>query len=250
MNRRTRLSLLAVATIAASAAAAPAFAHVTINPKTAQKGTFTELVFRAPNEQDKADTTKVQVYFPTDHPLAFVSVQPVPGWQVKVDKTKLAKPIKSDDGEVTEAVSAITWTGDLKPGEYQNFPVSVGPLPDDADQLVLKALQTYSNGDVVRWIELPSGGAEPSHPAPVLTLTSAAGSNAKTSPAPTPVASPAASPAAIVTQPVVATSGTDEAGSDGLARGLGLAGLVLGLVALGVAFARGRRGTPGATPAP
>jgi periplasmic copper chaperone A len=230
-----------VLTVIASASAAPALAHVTVNPPTAEKGGFPELVFRAPNEQDHADTTGVQVYLPTEHPLAFVSVHPTPGWQVKVDKTKLAKPIKSDDGDVTEAVASITWTGDLRPGEYQNFAVSVGPLPDDADRLVFKVLQTYSNGDVVRWIELPSGGKEPAHPAPVLTLTNPGGAAG--------TGSPSAARAAIAGQPLVATSSSSASTADGLARGLGVAGLVLGLLALAVALVRGRRGTQG-TPTP
>ena len=35
--------------------------------------------------------------------------------------------------------------------------------------MVFKALQTYSDGNVVRWIEEPvDGGEEPEHPAPVL----------------------------------------------------------------------------------
>jgi Domain of unkown function (DUF1775) len=37
-----------------------------------------------------------------------------------------------------------------------------------------KALQTYSDGDVVQWIEpTVKGGAEPEHPPPVLKLTKA-----------------------------------------------------------------------------
>jgi uncharacterized protein len=237
VNVRARLyALLAASTVLVAASAAPALAHVTVNPKTAQKGGYAELVFRAPNEQDNADTTKVQVYFPADHPLASVSVRPIPGWVVKVDKTKLAKPIKSDDGDVTEAVSSITWTGDLKPGEYQDLAVSVGPLPDDTGQLMFKALQTYSNGDVVRWIELPSGGKEPEHPAPILTLTDAATATG------TPATS--ASPATLAAAPVAAISATSGGGSDGLARGLGIAALVLGVLALIVALVlRGR--TPG-----
>ena len=112
--------------------------------------------------------------FPTDHPVASVSVQPVPGWTVKVDTTKLATPITTDDGPVTEAVSAVTWTGKLDPGQFQQFPVSMGPLPTDTDALVFKAVQTYSNGDVVRWIDPTTpGGPEPEHPAPTLTLTAA-----------------------------------------------------------------------------
>jgi hypothetical protein len=45
--------------------------------------------------------------------------------------------------------------------------------------LVFKALQCYSNGDIVRWIETSSPGQPaPDYPAPVLTLTSGATSAA------------------------------------------------------------------------
>jgi uncharacterized protein YcnI len=152
-------------------AAAPALAHVTVNPSEAAKGGFQELSFRVPNEKDGATTTKVEVNFPTGTPIPFVSVKATPGWTYQVEKAKLAKPVQSDDGEVTEAVSRITWSGgSIKAGEYQDFDVSAGPLPD-AGQLVFKALQTYSDGEVVRWIQESSGGEEPENPAPVLKLT-------------------------------------------------------------------------------
>jgi uncharacterized protein len=156
---------------------AAAWAHVTVNPKEAPKGSFTELAFRVPNEMDDADTTKLDVQIPTDHPIANVSVQPKPGWTYEVKKTKLAKPITTDDGQVTEAVSEIIWSGGtIKPGEYDDFYVSAGPLPTDVDQIEFKAIQSYSNGQDVAWIEdTPPGGEEPEHPAPVLTLTDAAG---------------------------------------------------------------------------
>jgi hypothetical protein len=84
--------------------------------------------------------------------------------------------LSSDDGQVTEAVSSITWIPDskkdaLKPGEYDDFDVSVGPLPK-VSSLTFKALQTYSDGTVVRWIDppAPEGQPEPDHPAPTLTL--------------------------------------------------------------------------------
>jgi Domain of unkown function (DUF1775) len=52
--------------------------------------------------------------------------------------------------------------------------VFAGPLPTNVGQLEFKALQTYSDGDVVQWIEpTVKGGAEPEHPAPVLKLTKA-----------------------------------------------------------------------------
>ena len=87
----------------------------------------------------------------------------------------------SDDGDVTEAVSKITWTataGGLNPGEFDLFTISAGPLPTKPNQLTFKAIQTYSNGDVVSWIEQTVKGApEPEHPAPTLTLTKASSSH-------------------------------------------------------------------------
>ena len=54
------------------------------------------------------------------------------------------------------------------------FPVFGGPLPKNTNEVTFKAVQTYSNGDVVRWIELPTKGAPaPDHPAPVMRLTKA-----------------------------------------------------------------------------
>jgi uncharacterized protein YcnI len=159
-----------------------AWAHVTVNPSQATQGGFTKLAFRVPNEKDTASTTKVEVFVPTDAPIASVAVKPVPGWTAMVEKTKLPQPVKSDDGEVTEAVSRITWTANdaataIQAGQFQEFEVSAGPLPK-VNQIVFKALQTYSDGEVVRWIDEPTkNGIEPEHPAPVLTLVKASGSN-------------------------------------------------------------------------
>jgi uncharacterized protein YcnI len=176
-----KLAAVAIAAATVLVTAAPAWAHVTVNPDEAPKGGFTKLAFRVPNEEDGANTVQLDVQLPTDHPIASVSVKPHPGWTYEAKTEKLAKPLTSDDGQVTEAVSQITWKAvapdaGIKPGEFDEFEISVGPLPDDASSLEFKAVQTYSNGDVVRWIdETPAGGAEPDHPAPVLTLTSASG---------------------------------------------------------------------------
>lgn len=169
MTRRFALAALLVGVLVAPSAQA----HVSVNPREATKGGFAKLAFRVPNERDDAGTTKVSVLFPADHPLASVSVKPVPGWKATVEKAKLDPPVKSHDGDdITEAVSKITWDGGvINPGEFQEFEVSVGPLPEDADSLVFKAVQTYDKGEPVAWIEeAESGGEEPEHPAPVLTL--------------------------------------------------------------------------------
>jgi uncharacterized protein YcnI len=152
----------------------PAGAHVAIDPAEAPKGGDAVLAFNVPNEMDGASTTQLEIAFPSDHPIADAKVLPKPGWSFKVDTMKVTTPIKTDTGDVTEAVAKITWTGGaIKPGEFDRFVVSVG-LPDDASSLEFKAIQTYDNGQVVRWIEdTPKGGPEPDHPTPVLTLVAA-----------------------------------------------------------------------------
>jgi uncharacterized protein len=169
----------AVAAVCAVALAGPAAAHVTVNPDEAEQGGYATINVKVPNERDNASTVKVELTFPADHPLASVMPQPVPGWDVKVTRTKPAEPVEAHGRKLTEVPSKITWTetgGGIEPGTFQQFPVSVGQLPEDVDRLVLKAVQTYSNKEVVRWIEEPpaEGGEEPESPAPVLRLVAPA----------------------------------------------------------------------------
>ncbi|RZT82948.1 uncharacterized protein YcnI [Micromonospora violae] len=234
--RRTATAAAALAFTAAATAvfgfAGPASAHVTVNPKEATQGGYARLAFRVPNESDTASTTKLEVVLPENAPVGSVSTMPVPGWTVTTEKRKVDPPIEVHGSQLTEAISKITWTaaGDagVKPGQFQEFPVSLGPLPQ-VDSMVFKTLQTYSDGNISRWIDEPAPGAEePDHPAPVLTLAAAA----------TPAGS---------TAPTAAVASPDDDGDDdgnGLAVGLGVAGLVAGLAGLvlgGLAFARTRR---------
>jgi uncharacterized protein YcnI len=237
---RNRLRLLAgaaVATVAIIASADAASAHVSVNPETATQGGFTKLTFQVPTERDDVSTTKVQVAFPADQPLGFVSVKPHAGWTVAVTKTKLATPIKTDDGEVTEAVSSITWTAvsaatAIKPGQFDEFDVSAGPLPK-APSMEFKALQTYSDNEVVRWIEpAKADGSEPEHPAPTLKLTPAVAEGAIATPAPTG--------GAIAAQSSTTTSGSSTASPAmvNTALGLSVVALIVGLVAATLALRR------------
>jgi uncharacterized protein len=243
---RLRARAATVAALAGAAvvlAAVPAFAHVTVQPATAAKGGYTTVAFKVPNEQDNASTIKLEVNLPTDHPIASVSIQPVPGWTAQVTQSKLATPIKTDDGTIDQAVTKITWSGGkIAPGQFQQFPVSFGPLPSDTDSLAFKALQTYDNGDVVRWIEIPQAGqAEPQNPAPTLKLTAAADDGAASAATGTPAPAPAADSGAGKAAPQAAASGS---GSDDTARGLGIAGIVVGAAGIGFGVFAGRRRTP------
>jgi uncharacterized protein YcnI len=173
--RRAAVSAVVAAGVALWAG--PAWAHVTVQPGSAAQGGFATFAFQVPNEQDDASTIQVEVEFPSDHPIPFVSVEPIAGWTADVETAPLDTPVESEGEEITEAVTTITWSGgSIGPGEFQQFLVSAGPLPDDTDHLEFKAIQTYDNGDVVRWIqETPEGGEEPEFPAPVLELTPSTG---------------------------------------------------------------------------
>jgi uncharacterized protein YcnI len=228
-TRRTVI-LLSTAAVSLVAAATVASAHVTVNPNTAQQGAYTKVSFRVPNEEKDQSTTALEVDLPTDHPIASVSVKPMPGWTATATTSQLATPIKTDDGDVTQAVTKIVWTGGkIDPGQFQEFDVSLGPLPKDTDQLVFKALQTYSDGNIVRWIDVPQAGqAEPDHPAPILHLTAAGAKGA------------AATSSATSSAPSVALSATSDTAkaastSDTTARTLGIAGLGVGVLGLGTA---------------
>ncbi|MGW6793154.1 YcnI family copper-binding membrane protein [Streptomyces chartreusis] len=233
----------ALAGTAVLALSVPAFAHVSVQPEgTAAKGGYAVVDFKVPNERDNAKTTKLEVSFPTDHPLASAMPEAIDGWDVKVVKSKLDKPIEMHGEKISEAVSKITWTATgegIKEGFFQKFPVSIGQLPEDTGELAFKAIQTYSNKEVVRWIEVPQEGQEePENPAPVLALSAAEEGHHGSSAADKASDSDDAEAAAAKTE---AAEPADS--SDTTARVLGVVGIVVG--ALGVAYGvlAGRRRT-------
>jgi uncharacterized protein len=169
--RKTRAAALAAALVTAAFAPA-AQAHVTLQPEAVPAGSFTRLDVRVPTERDDASTKKVEVQFPPG--FIFISTEPVPGWTAKVKMRKLAKPVEAFGEKHSEEVDTVTFTASgpgVKPGQFQDFGLSLG-MPDKAGQkLTFKALQTYSDGDAVRWI----GAPDADQPAPQVELTAAEG---------------------------------------------------------------------------
>lgn len=212
-----RIVLAAVVGLAVLAIATPASAHVTVSaPGATQGGDDQVITFRVPTESVSASTVKLAVKFPTSTPIASVLVAPHVGWTSKVVSVKLAKPIVTDDGDITDAVSQITWTANskadgIKPGQFDQFVVIAGLLPK-TPALTFPAVQTYSDGTVVSWIEqaAPGSSDEPDHPAPVLSLA-AAGAGATGS-----------------------TATTSKKSGDAAAVGLAIAALVVAAGALGL----------------
>jgi len=186
MPSSTRRGALRVGTVfvATSAVtlvgAAPALAHVTAQPGTAEQGGYAVIALRVPTESETAGTVSLQVTLPTDHPITSVRTTPRPGWTATVAEVPLDPPLESHGRTITEAVRTVTWTADpgvrIGPGEFADFPLSLGPLPTETDQLMLPTVQTYDDGEVVAWDQPPAtDGSEPERPAPLVTLTPSTG---------------------------------------------------------------------------
>jgi uncharacterized protein YcnI len=168
-----RLGAALVVFLAAALSFSPAAgAHVTVDPASAPQGAEITLGFRVPSEEATADTVKVQIFFPTAHPILGVDPAPIRGWEDTTVTQHLTVPIQTDDGPVTSVISEVQWSGGpIPPGNFVEFDVLAQSLPTNTNEVVFKVLQTYSNGDIVRWID-PVTAAEPNppHPTPVLRL--------------------------------------------------------------------------------
>ncbi|BBC34616.1 Nuclear export factor GLE1 [Streptomyces graminofaciens] len=225
----------------------PAFAHVSVSAEgTAAKGGYATVNFKVPNERDNASTTKLEVSFPTDHPLASAQPEALDGWKIQVTKSKLDKPLELHGEKIDEAVSKITWTATgkgIQPGYFQKFPLSIGQLPENTDELVFKAVQTYSNKDVVRWIEVQQKGQEePENPAPVLALSAASEDGhhgSSTADSDSDSDADTASDAKAASSTTTAAEPADT--SDTTARVLGVVGIVVGAAGVAYGVMAGRR---------
>src|SRR3954469_25883009 len=233
---KRRIVPLATALGAALTAPSAAAAHVTVQPASAPAGAETVLSLRVPNERDDASTVKVDVRLPP----GFVSAagESPRGWRVRAVKEKLSKPIQTDDGPIDEQISEIVWTArgrstGITPADFRDFPLSV-LIPGKAGQsLTFKALQTYSNGSVVRWIGAPGSD----EPAPQVKLTNASATTSGTG-----TASSGSSQAPSAAPAPAAAADNDSNGLSIVALVLGALGLLIGIAALVVA----RRGAAGA----
>ncbi len=230
-TRRIGVTALTLGAAALLAIAAPlsAGAHVSLQENTASPGTFTTLTFRVPNESaDGASMTRLTITLPTGKELLrSVEYVPVPGWTTELVTTKLDTPITDGDSTITEAITQVIWTAqpgsEYGPGSQGQFKLFVGPIPD-VGALSLPASEGYSDGSVASW----NGAADSEHPSPVLYVNDAAPKSGDPDSAPEATVAATAAASGAPAQP------------DVLARVLGGAGLVLGVVALLIAIV-GRR---------
>ncbi|WP_327739832.1 YcnI family protein [Streptomyces nojiriensis] len=229
MNRsHTRLQLhrLGLATVGAlvvlGVAAGPAAAHaeVTASDPRALAENVT-LSFTSEAESDSAGIAELRVVLPKGIAPDAVTLKDAP---------KEWKLTATPDGYAIGGPALATGTD----AEYS---ITVRQLPDEKS-LAFKTLESYSDGKISRWIEVPTNGEKVDNPAPVLALKAAA-PGAKliapsTSPSPTPSTAPSLQPSAAPSTPVASASAqaTEESGSN-TGTIVGVVAAVLLLVAAG-----------------
>jgi uncharacterized protein YcnI len=233
-----------IASIVLSAVAFPAAAaaHVTIQPGEWEAGSFATMVVRVPNERDDAETTTVTVQFPESIPSA--RFKPHPTCEREVQREELAEPVE----DLTERIVSVTWTCDpaIPADGFDEFGISLR-VPEDAqpgDEILFPAIQVYSSGEEVGWIDPDPEGDSP---APRITIVApeeeAAEEEEAAAAAPTTTeesTDEATDEAAAI--PAVSSEDDDDSTAT-VAIILAIAGLAAGLLALGVAFFRKPTGT-------
>jgi hypothetical protein len=169
-------ALFLMAGFAWASPATPAWAHVKVEATPSQAGAANaQLTFRAAAESKTAGIVKLEFLADPAIPATAVTLVGGPvGWKLR----------PGDFG------GFIVEGGALGVGEDAKVTIEVKQLPQ-APKIIFKVLQTYSDGRIDRWTDLPaSDGKEREHPVAILDL--APGS--KSAAAPTPVAPKAAAP--------------------------------------------------------
>ncbi|MCI4658470.1 YcnI family copper-binding membrane protein [Cryobacterium zhongshanensis] len=217
------MTALTAGLLLAIAVPTAATAHVGIDPVSAEPGTSQRVSFSAVNESEAAAAIKVEITLPTDTPILTVSYLPTPGWTTEVIEADLPQPVTVGDNKITRAPSKIVFTADqgngIRPGQFQEWTLSLGPIPDTG-RILFPAIETYDDGEVVNWTAAAEEIENDSSldPAPVLFVND--------------------EPVAGHDEPATASDHDDTAASastpnqSGLAVGLGISGIVLG--ALGI----------------
>lgn len=191
MRTLTRAALVAAATVALLTVAVPAFAHVTVRAETTEPEAYARYTVRVPNESETAATTTIEVQLPVEAG----TYEPVPGWDISID------------GD-TMTISG----GSIEPGQFQDFNF-VAQNPAEAGLLTFPAIQTYDDGEVVRW----TGAEDSDTPASIIEI------GAET-------VAPAAAPEAAAPAQAVAPETSAPAASSNTPTMLGIGGLLAGLL--------------------
>ena len=220
-----RIALAGAAALTATLTlATPVAAHAEVEadkPQALAENATLDFVSEA--ESDTAGFTELRVVLPEAIAPGDVTLDEAPkGWKLKA----------TSDGYTVGGPA-------LKTGVDAEHKIKIRQLPD-AKELAFKTVETYSDGEVSRWIELPSGAEEPEQPAPVLKLKAAAPGAKPANPSPSAnpgeSATPSPNPSATESDVAAAGSDTDAKASEedeGSPSGLVIGGVVVALLVLG-----------------
>jgi len=211
VNRRTTRRLAAAGTTVLAVvalAALPASAHIEPAPVAVEEATSTVISFDVEHGCGDSDSVKFEMKLPDG------VTKPVP------------KPPAGWKGTVADGV--VTFTGG--PQDHHT-PLTLAiqmTVPAKPGQIAFPIIQTCEEGSL-DWIEITKEGQpEPEHPAPVVTITAAAPTNAELTP-------PADDDADAATTTTVAPATTSTSSSDdGSSSAPLIAGIaVIAVIALG-----------------
>ncbi len=211
MSRALGAAIALAATLGLPAAAA---AHVEFTTERAPAGTDARLTLEVPNERPAAATSRIDMRMPAG--VTSVKARALHGWRLEV--TKAGNDVRRLT--LTAAPSGDELTG----SEKGRFGLLVGLPGRPGTTIVFPVLQTYDNGEVVRWIG-PEGTSEP---APRLRLT-----GGKTVP-------PPAQPSQAAQPATTPTETTPDKEGDGDGDGGGGIPIVVGIGAILLAAVAGR----------
>jgi uncharacterized protein YcnI len=212
---------LALAATMIAAGAGAAEAHIQVSPTAAAPDDAVEFRVLIPGEREQ-ETTRVDLKVPNGVlPFSFGQT---PGWK--------RRTIDAPNG----AVDRIVWTGRLPHDGFVAFSF-LASTPPRPGTIAWKALQTYSDGKIVRWI----GPPDSDNPAPttkILAATARQNAGGESEGGADGAGQDIAAPSEDTTAVVADASSNDS--SDWFARAIALAALLAALI--GIALLLLRRG--------
>ena len=204
--------------------AGPASAHVFAEETEVAAGAFSQVTITVPHGCEGSATTGLEI----EVPESVLSVTPAvhPGWDVEVTTEALDPPVEGSHSEqITERDSVVTITaqpGNELPDDRRDSFVIGYQAPDTpGEYLFFKTIQTCVEGETA-WIEEYDGeGDEPETPSPAVLVTEGAEGHGHAD---------ADADTEVEAEPIADSSDSDSESSNGIA----IAGLVAGLLGLGV----------------
>jgi periplasmic copper chaperone A len=163
-----KLPIIAIASLLAPAAQA----HVVFNQTNATPAALTTLELRVTHGCDGSPTKEIRVKLPEG--VTRVTPRALAGWNVAINKRRLATPVVLHGTTVTETIDSITWTGGSFPDfAYQQFEVRA-MMPNTPGATLYFPVEQICETGSTSWSQIPAtpaGGRALRDPAPSLTLS-------------------------------------------------------------------------------